>query len=304
MKLIQIKVTCLTALRDTVSAVMSLVDDNLLIEDLSDIEELDTCYGELIDETLLNGDREHVSVSFFKEDEGDADRCAEAVKEQLDKDGIEYTMEKSVLDDTDWENEWKKYYDPVHIGKHIVIVPAWQEYTPEDGQTVVTMDPGLAFGTGTHETTRLCAALLEKYLRQGMSVLDVGTGSGILAIISRKLGADRVSGTDLDPVAVRVARENADANGCGDINFFVSDLLDAVDGRHDIVTANIVADILVRMSSDVTRVLGSDGLLIASGIIDTREEEVDAAMRAAGLIPVERLCENDWRALVYRAPKN
>ncbi|MBQ8697134.1 MAG: 50S ribosomal protein L11 methyltransferase, partial [Clostridia bacterium] len=222
MKYTQIKVTCLSRELDRVSAVMSAIDPALMIEDYSDIEDMDTCYGELIDESLLNADREHAWVSLFlTEDKSAADTVA-FLRERFTAEGLETAISVDGVDEADWENEWRKYYHPVHIGDRITVVPAWQEYDAREDEVTVKMDPGLAFGTGTHETTRLCATLLEKYMSEGDTVLDVGTGSGILAIIARKLGAGETAGTDIDPVAVRVAKENATDNG-EEINFFVSD---------------------------------------------------------------------------------
>ncbi len=296
----QIKAVCPSESCEEVCAIMSVLDTSLMIEDYSDIESMDTCYGELIDESLLRADREHAAVSLFLEQERATADALAFLRERFAAAGIDVTLEIAGADPTDWENEWKKYYHPVPIGQHMVIVPAWQEYTPESGQICVRMDSGAAFGTGTHETTRLCAALLESYCRPGDSVLDVGTGSGILAICAKKLGAGQVSGCDIDPVAVRVAGENAADNG-EDIPFFVSDLLAQVDGTYDLVAANIVADILIRMAPDLPRVMKAGGKLIASGIIADREDEVAGAITAQGLRLLEHREENDWRALVFEA---
>ena len=298
MKYTQIKVTCLSRELDRVSAVMSAIDPALMIEDYSDIEDMDTCYGELIDESLLNADREHAWVSLFlTEDKSAADTVA-FLRERFTAEGLETAISVDGVDEADWENEWRKYYHPVHIGDRITVVPAWQEYDAREDEVTVKMDPGLAFGTGTHETTRLCATLLEKYMSEGDTVLDVGTGSGILAIIARKLGAGETAGTDIDPVAVRVAKENATDNG-EEINFFVSDLLAAVKDEYDIVVANIVADIIIRMAPDVKRVMAPTAKLIVSGVIADREEEVTDSLVANGLRLTERLCENDWRGMVF-----
>ena len=161
------------------------------------------------------------------------------------------------------------------------------------------MDPGLAFGTGTHETTRLCAESLEKYLVCNSSVLDVGCGSGILSIAAKKLGAGYVFGCDIDPVAVRVAKENADANGVN-CEYGVSDLLKGVKGKYDIMCANIVADILIRMAPDAAGCLNDGGIVIASGIIASRCDEVIKAMSENGLELIETDSENDWRALILK----
>lgn len=298
MKYTQIKVTCLSRELDRVSAVMSVIDPALMIEDYSDIEDMDTCYGELIDESLLNADREHAAVSLFLTEEKCASDTVAFLRERFAAEGLETAISVDGVDESDWENEWRKYYHPVHIGERITIVPAWQEYAPREGEVTVKMDPGLAFGTGTHETTRLCATLLEKYMSAGDTVLDVGTGSGILAICAKKLGAGVTAGTDIDPVAVRVAKENATDNG-EEIDFFVSDLLAAVKGEYEVVVANIVADIIIRMAPDVKRVMAPTGKLIVSGVIADREEEVIASLTANGLTLTQRLRENDWRGMVF-----
>lgn len=296
----QIKVTCRADELAVVSAVMSVLDPSLMIEDYSDIEELDTCYGELIDESILNADREHAAVSLFLTEDKSAVDTVAFLKERFAGIGIGVSISVDGVNEADWENEWKKYYHPVHIGKRIVIVPAWQEYEAkaDEDEVIIKMDPGLAFGTGTHETTRICATLLEAHLASGQSVLDVGTGSGILAICAKKLGAGDTTGCDIDPVAVRVAGENGADNG-EDIPFFVSDLLAGVQGQYDIVIANIVADIIIRMAPDVKRVMHDGGKLIVSGVIADREEEVTSALLAQGLTLACRLEENDWRGMVF-----
>ena len=193
------------------------------------------------------------------------------------------------------------YYKPLHIGKKMVIVPAWEEYTPTEGEIIVRMDPGMAFGTGTHETTRLVIELLEQKVKQGARVLDVGCGSGILAICAKKLGAAECRAYDIDPVAVRVARENIKDSGEENVTCDVSDLLRGVDlagGKYDLICANIVADIIIRMAPDVGAYMKDDGVLLASGIISERAEEVMAAIRENGLTIAEVHEDNGWCALV------
>lgn len=299
MKYIQISCTCNTCDLTTVSAIMSVIDPQLMIEDFSDIEEIDTCYGELIDEALLKADREHCRVSLFITEDKNPAEYTGFLNERFDAAQIECKLDITGIDETDWENEWKKYYFPVHIGDNLVIVPAWQEYDAKPNEITVKMDPGLAFGTGTHETTRLCAAALEKYLKPGASVLDVGCGSGILSIAAKKMGAGYTFGCDIDPVAVRVAKENAVENGviC---EYGVSDLLKSVTGEYDIVCANIVADILVRMAPDAARCVKDGGIIIASGIIADRCGEVETAMCENGFEVLDRQSENDWRALILK----
>ena len=203
----QIRVTVKLEQLDALVAVMSMINTNLMIEDYSDID-LKTCYGDLIDESILNADKTIASVSVYLPVERDIREDVEFLREMLAKDGIEGEIKMIGLNEEDWANAWKAYYKPIKIGQRMVIVPAWEKYQAEPHELVVRMDPGMAFGTGTHETTRLVIGLLEKYTTPGVRMLDVGTGSGILAICASKLGAGECRAYDIDPMSVRVAREN------------------------------------------------------------------------------------------------
>ena len=203
------------------------------------------------------------------------------------------------VNEEDWANSWKAYYKPIKIGEKIVICPAWERYTPAEGEIVIRMDPGMAFGTGTHETTRLVIRLLEKYTKAGQLMLDVGTGTGILAICASRLGADFCRAYDIDPTAVRVARENIKDSGLGNITCEVSDLLRQADRSkpYDLICANIVADIIIRMTPDVGKYMKDDAVLLASGIIAERCDDVVACFEQNGFKVVEKLTDNDWCGL-------
>lgn len=301
MQWIQIKVTGKTADLDTISAVMSMVDNSLQIEDFSDVT-TDGMYGALLDESLLNADKTKASVSVYIPETKNVMEAKAFIENQLAAEGVEYTMELLGCREEDWAESWKKYYHPIKVGK-IVVVPAWEEYTPAADEIIVTMDPGMAFGTGTHETTRLVISMLEKYVREGDRMLDVGTGSGILAICARKLGASACKAYDIDPTAVKVARENIEASGVTDVTCDVSDLLRGVDltgGKYNIVAANIVADIIIRMMPDIAKYMAEGATLIASGIICPRREEVEKCMAENGFEVFDELVENDWCALAVR----
>ena len=207
---------------------------------------------------------------------------------------VEY---KKVLEE-DWATAWKKYYKPVSVGRQMVIKPSWEAYQKKPGDLIIEMDPGMAFGTGTHETTRLCMEILEDYIKGGETVFDVGTGSGILAITASKLGAKDVLAIDLDPVAVDSARINVKLNKEAKIEVREGNLLDETTRKADIVVANIIADVIIHLSTDLNRVLKEDGLFIGSGIIHGREQEVVQALKAAGFKINEVRDENDWRAVV------
>ena len=296
----QIKVTVALEKLDTLTAIMSMIDLNLMIEDYSDID-LKTCYGDLIDESLLNADKTIASVSVFIPAEKSVSDAVAFIKDRANGENLEIKLEINGVNEEDWATSWKAYYKPVHIGNKMVIVPMWETYDEQPGEVIVRMDPGMAFGTGTHETTRLVVSLLEKYTKEGCRVLDVGTGSGILAICASKLGAGECKAYDIDPVAVRVARENIKDNDCDNITCDVSDLLYGVDlsgGQYDLVCANIVADIIIRMCPDISKYMKDDAILLASGIITERADEVVAAVEANGLRIRERLTDNGWCALV------
>lgn len=296
----QIKVTVALEKLDTLTAIMSMIDLNLMIEDYSDID-LKTCYGDLIDESLLNADKTIASVSVFIPAEKSAPDAVAFIKERAAAEKLDIKLDINGVNEEDWATSWKAYYKPVHIGEKMVIVPMWEKYDPKPHEIIVRMDPGMAFGTGTHETTRLVVGLLEKYTTPDCRMLDVGTGSGILAICAAKLGAGECKAYDIDPVAVRVAKENVKDNGCDNITCDTSDLLYGVDlsgGQYDLVCANIVADIIIRMTPDIGKYMKDDAILIASGIITERADEVVSAVEANHLRIKERLTDNGWCALV------
>ena len=296
----QIRVSCPTERLDDLVAIMSMVNNNLMIEDLSDID-LKTCYGDLIDESILNADKTVAYVSAFFPAEESFGGDVDFIRGQMLADGINGGVELIGVSEEDWANSWKTYYKPIKTDGRIVIVPQWEKYQEEADDIIVKMDPGMAFGTGTHETTRLVINLLEKYTKKDDRVLDVGCGSGILAICAAKLGASLCRAYDIDPMAVRVAKENVIINEVSErVSCAKSDLLkhvDSSDGKYDIVCANIVADIIIRMAPDVGTYIADDGVLLASGIISERAADVVSALEGNGLKVVERAEENGWCAL-------
>ena len=297
----KITVTGSTKDMDGIVAVMSMLDNGLMIEDYSDFS-LNGMYGELVDDSILNADRNTVRVSLFVPEEKNLEEYKAYLYARLPSLEIDARIECEGMREEDWAQAWKQYYKPVPLGK-ITIVPAWENYAAHEGETVVRMDPGMAFGTGTHETTRLVVRMMQDEISGGERVLDVGTGSGILSICASKLGAKTVNAYDIDPVAVRVARENALADGCENISVDVSDLLQGVDlsgGKYDLCVANIVADIIIRMMPDISKYLAEGAPLILSGIISDREHEVVECARAYGFEVARRETENDWVGLLVR----
>lgn len=205
------------------------------------------------------------------------------------------------VQDEDWANSWKKYFHTDKVGERVVIQPSWEEYDPQPGEVVLCLDPGAAFGTGTHPTTAMCLRAMEKLVQPGMTVFDVGTGSGVLAIAAAKLGAMEVRAVDYDATAVRVARENIEANGVANVvSTAESDLFSAISGKAGLVTANLIADLVIRLLPDLDAHLEKDGSLLASGIIESRAQEVREAADTAGFFVAEDFEEKEWHAMVIR----
>ena len=299
-KWIQIKVTVKNDKLNDLVAIMSMISNGLQIEDYSDIEDriLDGVYGDLIDESVLNADRTIASVSVYVPDDKPMQDYTMFIEERLSASDIENKIELISLCEEDWADSWKQYYKPIEIGNRLVVVPMWEKYDAKPNQVIVKMDPGMAFGTGTHETTRLCATLLEKYITDESTMLDVGCGSGILAICASKLGAKECYAYDIDPVAVKVAKENVKDNDCNNIECGVSDLLKGVkDAKYDVITANIVADIIIRLLPDIGKFMHKDTVLVISGIIDERCADVYKSINENAFVITEEIHENGWCAI-------
>ena len=297
----KLTVTGKTADLDGICAVMSMLDNGLMIEDYSDFS-LNGMYGELVDDTILNADRDTVKVSLFVPEDKSFIEYKEYLETKIADLGIDAAISFEGVNEDDWAESWKQYYKPIPLGR-VTVVPAWEKYEAKEGEILVRMDPGMAFGTGTHETTRLVMRIMQDELRGGERVLDVGTGSGILSICASKLGAASCNAYDIDPVAVKVARENAKDDGCDNITVGVSDLLAGVDlsgGKYNFCVANIVADIIIRMMPDISDYLEVGAPLILSGIIAPRADEVREAVRAAGFEIVREEQENDWLAIMAK----
>ncbi len=275
-----------------------------------DLSEKDPTAWDLIDPEVLAAYGEYVVVrSYLPDDASSLERVAslkltlQALTESvLGFDPGPLTVSVKSVHEEDWAENWKKYYKPFRIGKRLVVKPVWETFdrTPDD--LIIAIDPGMAFGNGTHETTFLCLQLLEDVVHPGDIVLDVGTGSGILSIAAARLGAAKALAVDLDPVAVRVAGENIERNGLSDqVTAQVGDLLKGVDTRADVVVANIIADVIILLSKAVHLHIKPGGAFISSGIIRDREDDVVEAIQAAGF-SIERIeRKGEWIAIVARA---
>lgn len=205
------------------------------------------------------------------------------------------------LQDEDWSDTWKQYFHTEKPGERVVIKPTWEEYAPQGDEVVIELDPGAAFGTGTHATTSMCIRQLEKLVKPGMTVFDVGTGSGILSIISAKLGAKNIQAVDYDDSVLKIVEENLEQNNVQDIiSVAQSDLMQNVHGKAELVIANIIADIIIRLFDQLDEHLEQGGTLLASGIIEDRIEDVLAAAEAHGYGVVERLENKGWACITFK----
>lgn len=209
-------------------------------------------------------------------------------------------VESEEMHEEDWANTWKKYYKPVKVGEKIVVKPIWEEYQPNEGELVIELDPGMAFGTGTHETTRMCIQSLEKYTNKEAVVFDVGCGSGILAIAAAKLGAKMAVGVDLDPVAVESAIENVGYNNLNNIQILHGNLVEVIEGKADVVVANIIAEIICLLCDDVKRVIKQNGVFITSGIIHDRVKMVTEKLEETGFEVIEVNKDGEWNCIVAK----
>lgn len=287
---------------DTAEAIATMVaNGGIYIEDYSDLEQQawEIAHVDLIEQDLLDQPRDVVKVHMYLAPDENLAEVLPLFRERLDASGIEYTLSTTGVEQEDWQNAWKKYYHAMDIGQRLAIVPGWEEYQTD--RTVITMDPGMAFGTGTHETTSLCLEVLDARIKGGERMLDIGTGSGILAIAALKLGAAEAEGVDIDPMCVRTAGENAQRNGVQDrFKVLVGDLSDKASGVYNIITANIVASAILSLAPHVPALMAPGAVFIASGIIDTRKEEVLEGLRAAGLDPFEVHEKRGWVCIVCR----
>ncbi|MBS5925635.1 MAG: 50S ribosomal protein L11 methyltransferase [Clostridium sp.] len=209
-------------------------------------------------------------------------------------------VEVEKMYEEDWANNWKKYYKPSKVGEKIVVKPIWEEYEAKDEELVVELDPGMAFGTGEHETTRMCIQALEKYVQKDSTVFDVGCGSGILAIAAAKLGAKLAVGVDLDPVAVESAKENVGFNNIDNIEILHGNLIEVIDGKADIVVANIIAEIICILTEDVSRVIKPNGYFITSGIIHDRVEMVTNKLEECGFEVIKVNKDGEWNCIIAK----
>lgn len=280
-----------------------VVPYGIYIEDYRTLEEEveEIAHIDLIDEDLLKKDRSRAFVHIYLEPDVQPSEAVAFLSERYNAEGIDHSIELLDCAEEDWRNNWKKYFNPIPVGEKLLIRPSWREDYDAGERKVLSIDPGLAFGTGGHETTRLCLEMCEKYLKEGDSVLDVGCGSGILGIATLLLGAKNAVGVDIDATAVRTAKENAEINGVGDkFTAICGSFTEKVEGKYDIVLANIVADAIMFLSEGVKDFMKDNAVYVMSGIIDTRADEVKQSVSRYFDIIEEHL-ENGWVCFAAKA---
>lgn len=285
---------------DEAAAIANMtVPYGIYIEDYSDLEEKaeEIAHINLIDEELIAKDRTTSLIHIYISECDNAMEAVEFLKERFRAANIDFTVNSIGVNDADWNENWKKYFHVSEIGEKLVIVPSWEEYDNKNNRTVLNIDPGAAFGTGTHATTSLCLTLLEKHINSGVKMLDIGTGSGILAIAATLLGAESAIGVDIDAQSVKTAKENAEINNVDNkCEFIVGDLADKISGKFNVICANIVADVIIKLFDNVADFMEDEAVLIISGIIDLRKDDVLNSALAHGFKIVEENYKDNWCA--------
>ncbi|MCR5636663.1 MAG: 50S ribosomal protein L11 methyltransferase [Clostridiales bacterium] len=277
-----------------------VVPYGIYIEDYSELEDevLQIANIDLIDEDLLKKDRNKGLIHIYISPEDNPKEAVAYLTERYESERLDYKIGLSNCEDEDWLNNWKQYFYPIEIGERLLIRPTWREKYDCKDRVVIDLDPGLAFGTGTHETTRLCLKALEKYISGGERVLDVGCGSGILGIAALLLGAEQAQGIDIDELAVKTAKENAALNNVSEkFEIMCGNLSDKASGKYDVITANIVADAIMLLSENITDFMNESSVYIMSGIIDSRADEVKSNI-SDKLTIMEEYEDNGWYCLV------
>ena len=296
---------------------MGLTD--FVIEDPTEITELlnkkNTYDWDYIDENVLAMKDNEPNIVLYLEDTDEGKKTLQKIKSAVmelknkEMEGFfgegaalgRLCVEDNIIDDETWKNNWKEFFKPSKVTDRIVIKPTWEEYKDKSGELIIELDPGMAFGTGTHPTTSMCMKLMENYAGQFKSVLDVGCGSGILSIAAVLLGAEDVLGIEIDPRAVDVAKENVRLNGFDDkIRILQGDLTKGADIKADLVVANLMSDLVILLSEDVRKNLAYEGLFVSSGILIEKQIEVKAAIKDAGFEVIDLLEEGEWCAILAR----
>ncbi len=281
-----------------------VVPYGIYIEDYSDLENevMEIAHIDLIEESLLEADRTKGLIHVYVNPHENPLEAVSFIEERLKEQNINYQIRIDDCKAEDWVNNWKQYFHPMPIGEKLLIRPTWEDEYDAKGRKVLHIEPGLAFGTGSHPTTKLCLETLEKYINENSTVLDIGCGSGILSIASLLLGAKSAFGVDIDSLAVKTAMANAEENGFDESKFKAvkGNLSDKVNGKYSVIVANIVADIIMEFNKEVGKFLEDDGVYITGGIIESREDEVLLSFAQNGFEVKERFEEKGWLVFVVK----
>ncbi len=302
----EIKIHVPTAQIDAAGSIAHMVVPyGIYIEDYSHLEQEaeEIAHINLIDEELLQKDRTTGIIHIYISPDERPSEALQFLRERLEAATIKHEIEMGSCKNADWENNWKQYFKPLPIGETLLIQPTWEEgELPQTQRHVLLLEPGLAFGTGSHATTRLCLEALERCVKAGDMVLDVGCGSGILSIAALLLGAAHATGVDIDAYAVRTAKENGETNGFSQERFTAlhGNLTQGVAGQYDVIAANIVADVILSFAPQIKAFLKPGGTFLASGIIEQRAGEVIAVLEQHGLALLEMQESEGWCCFVMR----
>ena len=304
----EIKITVSSSDIETAGNIANMVVPyGIYIEDYSALEDeiLEISHIDLIEEGLLQKSRSEGIIHVYINPHENPLEAVSFIKERFESVGIkDYKIDIADCLTEDWQNNWKQYYHAMPIGKKLLIRPLWENEFDSQGRRVLNIEPGLAFGTGSHPTTKLCLETLEDYVSGGEALLDIGCGSGILSIAGVLLGAKSALGVDIDSLAVKTAKKNAEENGFDEntVKFIQGNLSDKVSGKFNIIVANIVADIIIRFNSEVGAFLEKGGIYITGGIIENRESDVLLSFAENGFEVIEKRENNGW--LVFALRKN
>ncbi len=301
----EIKITVSVNDIETAGSIANMVVPyGIYIEDYSALEEetMEIAHIDLIEESLLKKDRTKGIIHVYVNPHENPLEATSFLKERLDSEHIAHKIEVGDCLTEDWQNNWKQYYHAMPIGRKLLIRPLWENDFDADGRKVLNIEPGLAFGTGSHPTTKLCLETLENYISSDSAVLDIGCGSGILSIACLLLGAKSALGVDIDSLAVKTAVSNAKENGFDEPTFTAvqGNLSEKVSGKFNVIVANIVADVIMQFNTQVGQFLTDDGVYITGGIIENREDEVLCSFAQNNFKVVSRAENNGWLVFVLK----
>lgn len=265
------------------------------------VEELenDAFSWDYVDPDILKIDKEALILRFYLD--GKQEDLFAEIKKQIEEAKLA-KVSFEIIEEEDWANSWKEYFKPISITENLTIVPTWEDYQAKEGETIIHMDPGMAFGSGTHETTFMCMSLLNRYVKEGDLVFDIGCGSGILSLVAAAVGAEKVLGVDLDPICISASNHNVALNNMEDrIEIYEGDLFDVVEGKADLIVSNLFAEVIVGMLDDLLDHLDQGGIFIASGILVEKTDMVVQALESKGFTILESESKGDWACISARA---